>query len=111
MPKSLEVPDRLASHIVKLTISQCADSEFVEKEGALHVSRALQDGAFNEELSAYLHGGKVELMPLGKCHGPQKIHIGSPGMLDSLQFEADDLAWSSLQPGQVEIEVKATGIK
>ncbi|KIX00018.1 uncharacterized protein Z518_10945 [Rhinocladiella mackenziei CBS 650.93] len=110
MPKSLEVPDHLASHIVKLTTYPGTDSEFVEKEGILNVSRAVQDGAFNEELSAYLHGGKVELMPLGKCHGPQKIHVGAPGMLDSLQFEADDLAWAHLQPGYVEIEVKATGI-
>ncbi|KIW12217.1 hypothetical protein PV08_09493 [Exophiala spinifera] len=110
MSKSLELPDRLASHIVKLTTCASAETEFVETEGILHVSRALQDGNFNEELSAYLHGGKVELMPLNKCHGPQRIHIGAPGMLDSLQFESDESACSDLQPGQVEIEVRATGI-
>lgn len=111
MPKSLEVPDRLATHIVKLTTFATSDDEYLEQDGILKVSRAFQNGPLNEELSAYLHGGKVELMPLGKAQGPQKLHVAVPGMLDSLQFESDGLAATGLESGEVEIEVKATGIK
>ena len=111
MPKSIEVPDRLVNHVVKLTTYNTSDDEYLEEDGMLKVSRALQDGPLNEELAAYLHGGKVELMPLGKAQGPQKLHIAAPGMLDSLQFESDELATTKLESGEVEIEVKATGIK
>lgn len=110
-PGSLEVPDRLASHVVKITTNATSDDEYLEEDGVLKVSRAFQNSILNEELSAYLHGGKVEMMPLGKTQGPQKLHVAVPGMLDSLLFESDGLAATDLEAGEVEIEVKATGIK
>lgn len=111
MSKSHEVPDRLATHIVKLTTHAKSDDEYLEQFGVLKVSRAFQNGPINVEVSAYLHGGKVELMPLGKAQGPQKIHVAVPGMLDSLQVKSDGFPATGLESCDVEIEVKVTGIK
>lgn len=109
-PESLQNPDRVTSHIVKVSTSSTADEEFLDNDGLLQVSRVIEDSALNEELAGSLQEGKVDTIPLSDATAPQKLRIGSPGMLDTLQFETDALAQTELKPGEVEIEVKATGL-
>jgi hypothetical protein len=50
-------------------------------------------------------------MALGQSILPLKLGVGSPGMLDTLRFEVDVSLAGQLADDEVEIEVKASGVK
>jgi hypothetical protein len=110
-PTSLTVVPQTASLVANVATSSTEDVEFREEAGVLQVCRLEEDAAMNEEMANFLSEGKVDLMPLEQAAGPQKLCIRNPGMLDSLCFEADDLASTSLRDDEVEIEVKASALK
>jgi hypothetical protein len=103
--------DYLATLTAKLATTPVTDDEFVEEDGILKISRAVEDAPLNEKVSGLLDAGRTDLMTLSQATGPQKLGIQNPGMLDSLCFEGDALATIDLLEDEVEIEVKATGLK
>lgn len=113
LAKSLDSPERLASLIGKLAISSTSDNEFVEEDGLLKICRVAEDTAMNEEIPNWLSEGKdsVELLPLEQIDGPYRLAIRAQGMLDTLCLEPDDVAALDLSGDEVEIDVKATGMK
>lgn len=111
--KSLDSPDQLAPLIGKLATTSTSDDEFLEKDGVLEISRVVEDAHMNEEWSRRLTEGKekIEFVPLEQVGSPQKLAIRAQGMLDTLCLEADEETTSDLEKDEVEIEVKATGLK
>lgn len=111
--KSLDSPDQLAPLIGKLTTTSTPDDEFLEKDGVLEICRVVEDRHMNEKLSSWLAEGKgkIEFVPLEQVDGPQKLAIKAQGMLDTLYLEADEEVISDIDSDEVEIEVKATGLK
>ena len=52
----------------------------------------------------------LELQPFNQVDRPLSLTIESPGLLDTLYFEDDKGATTSLLDDQVEIKVEATGV-
>lgn len=101
------------SLITRAFKSKSADDEFRIDDGIINVSRIKVDSTMNQEVQDLLPNApdRIERMPLGKADGPQKLSIQTPGMLDSLCFESDNLPQTELEDDQIEIDVKATAIK
>ncbi|KAI4250707.1 MAG: hypothetical protein LQ352_005293 [Teloschistes flavicans] len=100
------------SLITRAFKSKSADDEFRIDDGIINVSRIKVDSTMNQEVQDLLPNApdRIERMPLGKADGPQKLSIQTPGMLDSLCFESDNLPQTELEDDQIEIDVKATAI-
>lgn len=111
--KSTGTLENLTQLLVQLAITPTIDSEFLEEDGVLKTCRLIEDASLDEIVSQTRAEGKdrIESVPLEKAIGPQKLAIQNQGMLDSICLEADDLAAMALGDDEVEIEVKATGLK
>lgn len=109
----LVAPTTWSRHILRLLQSPIPDSEFTIKDGFLQTSRVVEYHTRNESLAVSLgrQEPKVVHMPLNEASTPVKLCIKNPGMLDSLYFEPDGIPSSALPYEQVEIDVKASGIK
>ncbi len=103
----------LAQLIKRAFDSKTEDDEYRLQDGLLHTSRIEEDTALNSDISSLLPGGtkSISMLPLKQIPYPVKLHVRSPGMLDSICMEPDESAESELQAGFVEIEVKATALK
>ena len=110
---SLDSPDRLAPLIGKLAMTSTSDDEFLEKDGVLQICRVVEDAPMNKELSRWLAEGKdkIDFVPLGQVNCAQKLAIKAQGMLDTLCLESDEDATGDIGNDEVEIKVKATGLK
>ena len=110
---SLASPEIVALLIGRIHECKKFDDEFKIEDGIIHVSRIEEDPLMNEQIEGLLPnaGDRIDKMPLGKARGPQKLSIQTPGMLDSLCFEPDNLPDLELEADQIEIDVKATALK
>ena len=111
--KSLDTPEKLAFLVGQVATTVITDEEFREDAGVLQVCRVVEDTPMNEDITQLLVEGKenVENMALEHVKGPQMLAIRAQGMLDTLCVENDDVAGNELGNDEVEIEVKATGLK
>ena len=111
--KSLASPDRLAALVRRLATKMTADDEFQEEDGVLNICRVVDNTSMNEEMSRLLSPEKdiIDLMSLEQADGPQKLAIRAQGMLDTICVEGDNMSTSDLGDDELEIEVKATGLK
>ena len=111
--KSLSSPEVYAPLVAKLVEHVSADQEFKIEDGVIKTGRLEEAVALNEEIGRLLPqtSQKIDMMPLGQAPGPQKLAIRNPGMLDTVCFDKDDLPNTPLGDDQVEINVKASGIK
>lgn len=110
---SLDAPEKLAFLVGQVATTATADDEFREDAGVLQVCRVVEDAPMNEDITQLLVEGKenVENMALEHVNGPQMLAIRAQGMLDTLCVETDDVAGNELGSDEVEIDVKATGLK
>lgn len=104
-----------AARIIVLSSVHSADeTEFrLDQHGRVMTSRYYKDEEMNASLRQYLNERTV-MMPLKDHGGPLKLTIKKPGLLDTLAFEpahSDGIVDSSLEPGMVQIEVHASGLK
>lgn len=93
------------------------EHEFVERGGALHVSRVVPDERLSKLLSSAAQEGKATVdegeptpQALRQDGRPLKMELAKTGDLDSFVFRDDDGVSAPLGSDQVEIEVKAVGI-
>lgn len=85
------------------------ESEYVEKDGLLHIGRLIGAPMLNEDL--FLRTKPQILKEKAFKSGPPlALRIGSPGFLDSFYFVEDDTVAKPVGPMEIEIEVKAVGI-
>ena len=110
---SLDSPNQLAPLLGNLALTSTSDDEFLEKDGILEIGRVVEDPSMNREMSRWFAKGKnkIESAPLEQTDGPQKLNIRVQGMLDTMCLETDEDAIKGLGNDEVEIEVKATGLK
>ena len=98
--------------VFEMTISDSLDDfepEYVEKDGLLEIGRVSEAPYLNRELGVRIGSRQSKLQKFGA--GPSwALHIASPGLLDSIQFIEDTLPTEPLAPGELEIEVMATGV-
>jgi hypothetical protein len=97
----------LATRILK---SDSSDNEYREVGGILQVARIFNSYKENESLRYHLQDS-TRLVTLADQDDALRLTIGKPGLLDTLKFVSDDRMLPPLQDHEVEIQVKATGLK
>jgi len=110
---SLLLPKELAELVSKAFTSGGKDNEFRVIKGLLHVSRIEENTALSEDVGSLLPNTSktISRLPFNQLQYPVKLGVQSPGLLDSICMEEDDLAETELEPDLVEIQVKATALK
>lgn len=95
----------------------CKDYEFREHKGLLQVSRFYKSLAGNEAVR-YCLEDSTRMQPLKQNKNDNntssealRLTIGKPGLLDSLTFIHDDRLDGALGNMEIEVDVKATGVK
>lgn len=90
-----------------------SDTEFRLRSGALLISRVVEDEDRNEELAQLLGQGEKAAVATTLQETPEalKLCVRQIGMLDSVCFDPDPLASEPLGADEVEVDVKASGIK
>lgn len=100
------------SLVSKLSTSNTTDDEFRERGGLLQTSRFFKSVTGNESMR-YCLEDSIQIRPL-KIEGKSealRLTIGKPGLLDSLSFIHDNRFDAELGEMEIEVDVKATGIK
>ena len=110
---SLRSPENFAELASRVFMSNTSDDEFRIREGIISISRIEEDAPLNDKIERLLpHADKkIDRMPLSQAPGPYKLCVQTPGMLDSLCFEPDELPHTELEHDKIEIQVKATALK
>jgi hypothetical protein len=99
-----------ASLAERVLESATEDIEFREERGSLQVTRIFNSFEGNESVRQHLESS-VHSVALDHLDHPVRLTIAKPGLLDTLQFVKQDFSQTVLEDSEVEIEVKATGIK
>ena len=87
------------------------EMEYVEKDGVLCINRVVEANDLNRHVFQKTTSQGPEPRKFGQVPlRPLKLAVGSPGMLDSLQFVDDTLAGQPVAADEVEVEVKASGL-
>ena len=112
----LSNPDTALQHgpslAVRLATSSTKDDEFRERDGLLKVSRFFNSVACNEAVR-YCLEDSVRVQTLKDNDTPEalRLTIGKPGLLDSLAFIHDERFDAPLGEMEIEVDVRATGVK
>ena len=105
--------DRTIETIGELAIRATVDFEFVENAGELETCRIIQDEVMDQEIYSGMqdttHNGFSN--PEARAKFPLKLALTSPEMSENFCLEAADSEPSELYIDELEIEVKATGLK
>jgi len=111
--KDMHSPDYLAEIVSRLATSSCTDNEFKLDGGILKVSRILRDPEMDGMVAsmAIKGGAQIRTSTLNRVGRAQKLALPRQGILDDIYFEADEVADGPLLNDEVEIEIKASGIK
>ena len=86
------------------------DSEYLEREGILHIQRAILDEARDNFVRQETRGAKPQPQLFVQLERLLKLKLGSPGRLDSIFFADDESLQCDIGDDQVEIEIKAAGV-
>jgi NADPH:quinone reductase-like Zn-dependent oxidoreductase len=86
------------------------ETEYVELDGLLQINRLVESNYLNSEVHSKILPQQARIQNFGKGP-PLRLSMGSPGLLDTLQFLEDKEQQSrALGPNEVEVEVKAVGL-
>jgi NADPH:quinone reductase-like Zn-dependent oxidoreductase len=100
------------ARVINSTARNTVDSyepEYAEQDGMLQVNRLVEANRLRREISIKESPQHVKVQPISQAP-PLKLHVASPGLLDSLRFIEDTGSALPLAPNEVEVEVKAVGI-
>lgn len=107
---------RIAEYVVKITKSAMfepqdnRETEYVEKEGTLHINRVVEDNTLNDVICSATVPQPPQLREFAAQSARNlALTISSPGLLDTLRF-TDDPAPECLSMEEVEVKVKAVGV-
>jgi zearalenone synthase (highly reducing iterative type I polyketide synthase) len=88
--------------------SESSDNEYREVDGLLQVARIVKSHEQNQSIRHHLEDS-TRFETLGD--EALRLSIGKPGLLDTLRFVSDERMGPPLGDDEVEVEVKATGLK
>lgn len=90
--------------------SPSEDTEFRERDGLLQVIRIFNSPKANETIRGHLEN-TTRILPIKQLDYPVRLTVGKPGFLDSLKFIADKRAQAPLTDNEIEIDIRASGVK
>lgn len=85
------------------------EPEYAERNGILMIPRLIEDTELVKFVSTSTAEPKPELQKFRQPGRPLRMHVGTPGLLDSIYFVDDDRFEEDLPADWVQMEVKATG--
>lgn len=94
----------------RVLASSTGDNEFQEVGGILQIARFFKSHQQNESIRHHLEAS-VRNENLDDKGEALRLTIGNPGLLDTLRFVPDERMDPPLEDHEVEVEVKAAGIK
>lgn len=84
------------------------ETELVERNGVVEIGRIVENNQINTELhdrtAAHFRHQELQSSP------PLVSSIGTPGLLDTIQFVEDTAHMGELQANEIEVQVRAVGI-
>lgn len=86
------------------------ESEYAERNGVLMIPRLLKDNELTNFISSSADKPKPEFQPFRQHGRPLRMHVGTPGLLDSMYFIDDGRFNKELPADWLQIEIKATGV-
>ena len=103
----------LSSAVTRVFEASTNEDEFKIQDGIVRISRIEEDEVANNQVQALMPNAPdvIDTILLREAGVPLKLCVQTPGMLDSLCFEVDDLPLKELEADEVEIDVKATALK
>ena len=84
--------------------------EYTLRNSELLVPRLIADQSLAQAVDASSRKSQAGLQNFHQSSRPLKLHVASPGLLDSLKFVDDEAAREPLGSDQLEIKVKAFGV-
>jgi hypothetical protein len=90
--------------------ARATEYEISYKDNQVLIPRISADANFNHWIDKGKDSNELELGFYQQQKRPLKLHVGTPGILSSLQFIDDELARSTLQPDELEISARAYGV-
>jgi NADPH:quinone reductase-like Zn-dependent oxidoreductase/SAM-dependent methyltransferase len=104
--------DNCVSHVVAIIqtslYSKSQESEYIVRDGKLLTGRLKQEINLAHKVQSFASARTVHEPWLPGP--PLKLEVGTPGLLDSIQFIEDDAVARDLGPREVEIEAKIWGV-
>ncbi|KAL4862401.1 hypothetical protein BDV12DRAFT_207226 [Aspergillus spectabilis] len=90
--------------------SEAGEDSYTEREGILHIYRAVQSNAVNESIEQATHK-KEEICTLGRVDDRAlKLDFKNPGLLNTFRFVEDLVLQRPLANDEVEIAIQYSGI-
>lgn len=87
-----------------------SETEYAYKDGQVLVPRLLPDGRINGVVTGTNQTPRAESTLFKQSQRSLKLHVGKPGLLDSLVFVDDHRVLQRLRDDELEIEVEAFGV-
>lgn len=102
----------LILNVLKRTIPRLSNGlfepEYKEIDGLLHINRLVEAGNCNEHV--FLRTTRPVRMQKLEGSPPLKLHVKTPGLLDSLEFMEDISFEEPLSPNEIEVDIRAIGV-
>ncbi|CAG8364717.1 unnamed protein product [Penicillium salamii] len=112
-----DTADFIVNAVLRLELSTSSsdaiEQEFIERRGVLHIPRVIEDVQVSKKIQTGNGSQTAQPKPSPRRLeelGSSRLFVETPGLLDTLHFAPDDRTNSPLQPGQMEVDVKAAGI-
>lgn len=99
---------RVYQAIVTSSVNDC-EQEYVERDGRLCVDRFIEADYINKDVDKLMADAQRCEMKFGN-HPALSLSIGSPGLLDSLEFCEDSTANLDVVSDEIEIRIEASGV-
>lgn len=94
-----------------ITGTEVLEVEYAERNNCILIPRILNNDEINKFIAKETQPAVAEdqqyYTPEGRC---LSVHVGSPGLLDSIYFTEDPPVTAELEEGTVKVQVKASGI-
>lgn len=98
------------SLIRRIISTEAQDDEYRERNGMLEVARIYDSPEGNADVRHCLEDS-VRVQRLADQAKSLRLTIGKPGLLDTLTFIEDDRMKTTLGETEIQVDIKATGIK
>lgn len=90
--------------------SSLGETEYAYKDGQILIPRLIPDHRINDMVTGTNRTPKAEPTLFKQSQRSLKLHVGKPGLLDSLVFVDDHRVLEKLRDDELEIEVDAFGV-
>ena len=87
-----------------------AETEYAYKDGQIYIPRLVPDNKINDMITGTDQTPNAEATLFKQSQRSLRLHVGKPGLLDSLVFVDDQTVLDRLPDDELEIEVDAFGV-